>query len=275
VARHGKKHAREVRRDPLREKTLGFFEQLGDRLEGRGKAILYGLGGLIVAAALVYAFASWREKKANEAQQALARAIDIADSPVAGQQSPDAPPKPGAQTFSSERERAQRAADEFQKVADKYGDPYRTQANYFKAANLLTVDRAKGMSELDAIAKSGNREVAAWAKFALAQAEENDGQYDAAAAHYKELASARDNDAVIPVDTANFRLASVLEKQGKKAEAADILFQIVKASREAKGKDGKPVPPSSAAREADMKLEQLDPDRHSKLPPAPPRDLAS
>jgi tetratricopeptide (TPR) repeat protein len=273
VARHGKKHAREVRRDPLREKTLGLFEQLGDRLEGRGKAILYGLGGLIIAAALVYAFASWREKKASEAQQALARAIDIADSPVAGAQSLDSPTKPGAQTFSSERERAQRAADEFQKVADKYGDPYRTQANYFKAANLLTVDRAKGMSELDALAKSGNREVSAWAKFALAQAEENDGQYDAAAAHYKDLASARDN-AVIPVDTANFRLASVLEKQGKKTEAADILFQIVKASREAKGQDGKPVPPSSAAHEADTKLEQLDPERHSKLPPEPPRDLA-
>jgi hypothetical protein len=273
VARHGKKHAREVRRDPLREKTLGLFEQLGDRLEGRGKAILYGLGGLIIAAALVYAFASWREKKANEAQQALARAIDIADSPVAGAQSPTEPTKPGAQTFASERERAQRAADEFQKVADKYGDPYRTQANYFKAANLLTFDRAKGMSELDAIAKSGNREVAAWAKFALAQAEENDGQYDAAAALYKDLASARDN-AVIPVDTANFRLASVLEKQGKRTEEADILFQIVKASREAKGKDGKPVAPSSAAHDADTKLEQLDPERHAKLPPEPPRDLA-
>ncbi|MDT7541000.1 MAG: hypothetical protein QOE33_904 [Acidobacteriota bacterium] len=274
MARHGKKHAREVRRDPLREKTLGLFEQLGDRLEGRGKAILYGLGGLILAAVLVYAFMSWRESKANEARQALARAIEIADSPVAGAQSPDSPTKPGAQTFSSERERAQRAADEFQKVADKYGDPYRSQANYFKAANLLAVDRPKGLSELDALAKNSDREVSAWAKFALAQAEENDGQYDAAAALYKDLASAHDN-VVIPVDTANFRLASVLEKQGKKNEAADILFQIVKAAREAKGKDGKPIPSSSAAREADTKLQQLDPDRHSKLPPEPPRDLAS
>jgi predicted negative regulator of RcsB-dependent stress response len=274
VARHGKKHAREVKRDRFREETLGFFEKLGDRLEGRGKAILYGLGGLILAAALVYAFTSWREKKADEARQALARAIDIADSPVAGAESPDAPKKPGAQTFSSERERAQRAADEFQKVADKYGDPFRSQANYFKAANLLTVDRAKGLSELEALTKNGDREVSAWAKFALAQAQENDGQYDAAAALYKDLASARDN-AVIPVDTVNFRLASVYEKQGKRSEAADILFQIVKASREAKDKDGKPVAPSSAAHEADTKLEGLDPERHAKLPPEPPRDLSS
>jgi tetratricopeptide (TPR) repeat protein len=257
VAKHGRKHAREVRRDPIREKTLGFFENLGDRLEGRGRALLYGLGALVVAAA----------------RQALARAIDIAESPVAGAQSPGSPAKPGAQTFQSDRERAQRAVDEFQKVADKYGDPYRSQANYFKAANLLAVDRAKGVSELEALTKNGDKEVAAWAKFALAQARESDGQYDSAAALYRELAQARDN-AVVPVETANFRLASVLEKQGKKDEAAEILFQIVKSSREAKDKAGKPVPPSAAARDADTKLEQLDPDRHSKLPPEPPRDLA-
>jgi hypothetical protein len=73
----------------------------------------------------------------------------------------------------------------------------------------------------------------------------------------------------------NFRLASVYEKQGKKSEAADILFQMVKASREAKDKDGKPVPASSAARDADKKLEGLDPARHAQLPPEPTRDLAS
>jgi tetratricopeptide (TPR) repeat protein len=274
LAKHGRKHAREVRRDPIREKTLSFFDQLGDRLEGRGKALLYGLVGLVVVAALLYAFASWREAKANEARQALARAIDIAGSPVAGAESPEAPAKPGAQTFASERERAQRAVEEFQKVADKYkGEPYHSQANYFKAANLLTVDRQKGLSELDALTKSGDREVSAWAKFALAQARENDAQYDGAAALYKELASVKD-DAVVPTEIANLRLASVLEKQGKKSDAADILFNIVKASREAKDKDGKAVPPSSAARDADQKLEQLDPDRHSKLPPEPPRDLA-
>jgi hypothetical protein len=276
VARHGKKHAREIKRDRFREETLGFFEKLGDRLEGKGKAILYGLGAFVVAAALVYAFASWRESKANEARQALGRAIEIAESPVASA-SPAPSPQPGVQTFATERDRAQRAVEEFQKVADKYNsEPYRSQANYFKAANLLVVDRAKGLSELEALTKSGDREVSAWAKFALAQAHESDAQYDAAAALYKDLASAaRDSDAVIPADTVNFRLASVYEKQGKKSEAADLLFQIVKASREAKDKDGKPAPASSAARDADKKLAELDPARHAQLPPEPTKDLAS
>lgn len=276
MARHGKKHAREIKRDRFREETLGFFEKLGDRLEGKGKAILYGLVALVVAAVLVYAFASWRESKTNEAQQALGRAIEIAESPVAAAQTPNTPPpQPGAQTFATERERAQRAVEEFQKVADKYGDPTRAQANYFKAANLLVIDRTKGLSELEALTKSGDREVSAWAKFALAQAHESDAQYDAAAALYKDLAAARDADAVIPADTVNVRLASVYEKQGKKKEAADLLFQIVKASREAKDKDGKPAPASSAARDADKKLQELDPARHAQLPPEPAKDLAS
>lgn len=274
MARHGKKHAREIKRDRFREETLGLFDHIGNRLEGRGKTLLYGLGGLVLLGALAYALTGWRESKANEARQALGRAIEIAEAPVASAQTA-ATPQPGVQTFATERERAQRAAEEFQKVADKYGsEPYRSQANYFKATNLLLLDRAKGLGELEALTKGGDAQVSAWAKFALAQAHEADAQYDASAALYKDLASVKDS-AVVPADTANFRLATVLDKQGKKAEAADILFQLVKASREAKNKDGKPADPSSAAREADQKLQQLDPARHAQLPPEPPRNLPS
>ena len=101
---------------------------------------------------------------------------------------------------------------------------------------------------------------------ALAQARESDGEYDAAAAAYRELAAARDPK-VIPADTANLRLASVLEKQGKKQEAVELLFQIVKTAREARDKDGKPVAPSASARSAEDQLEKLDPARHAQLPP--------
>jgi hypothetical protein len=59
----------------------------------------------------------------------------------------------------------------------------------------------------------------------------------------------------------------VLEKQGNKQEAAELLFQIVKSAREARGKDGKPVAPSASARAAEEQLEKLDPARHAQLPP--------
>jgi hypothetical protein len=41
------------------------------------------------------------------------------------------------------------AIDEFEKVAAKYGDPYRSQARYFIASNRLGVDRGQRASRAD------------------------------------------------------------------------------------------------------------------------------
>jgi len=265
VARTGtsKKRARELKHDRFRDATMGAFDHLGDRLEGKGRTILYALGAVIALAVLAYVWSLWSERRASEARHALGQAIEIAEANVS------ASPVPGstALTFPSERERAQKAVEEFQKVANKYPDPYREVARYLAATQLLTVDRNRGLSELEAISRSGSREVAARAKFALAQAKEADGQYDAAAALYNELL--KEKETVVPNDSVNLRLAFVYEKQGKKAEAADILFRLVEAARSAQGKDGKPAPQSAAAREAAEKLETLDPARYAQLPPEP------
>lgn len=246
---------------------MGVFDRLGDRLEGKGQTILYAIAGIVALAILAGVFSWWRGKHADEASRALGRAIDIAEAPV----SPT--PQPGATgpTFASDRDRAQAAVAEFQKVEAKYGDPYRSLAHYFRAANLLTVDRANGIKELESLTHNGDEEIAARARFALAQAREQDGQYDAAAALYSELGKA--NTDTVPADTANLRLAAVYEKQGKKQEAADLLFHIVEASRKARDKEGKPVPESAAARDAADRLQRLDPARYAQLPPEPPKDL--
>jgi tetratricopeptide (TPR) repeat protein len=271
VAPSKKKHAREVRRDKFREKTLAQFDRVGDRLEGKGRTLLYALSAL-VGLALLFGVYSWRSgRKAEEATRALGRVTEIVNATVAPS------PVPGASglSFTSEKERAERVVEEAQKVEQKYGDPYKSLAHYFRAANLLTVDRTKGIGELEALTKNGDAEVAARSKFALALAREADGQHDQAAALYNELASAKSS--AVPVDTANLRLALVYEKQGKRSEAAEILFQIAKTAREAKDKDGKPITQSAAAREAAQKLERLDPARHAQLPtePAPAINLPS
>ena len=242
---------------------MGAFERLGDRLEGKGRTILYALGAVIALAVGYFLWSTWNERRASEARHALGQAIEIAEANVS------ASPVPGSTglTFPSERERAQKAVEEFQKVAAKYPDPYREVARYMAATQLLTVDRNRGLSELEAIGRSGSREVAARAKFALAQAKETDGQYDAAAALYNELL--KEKETVVPNDSVNLRLASIYEKQGKKAEAADILFRLVEAARRAQGKDGKPAPQSAAAGEAAAKLQTLDPARYEQLPPEP------
>ncbi len=242
---------------------MGLVDRLADKLEGKGRILLYGLGAL-VGILLIAGIWRWHSnKKAQEAYQALGRAIEVSSATVTPA------PSPGATglSFGSDKERAEHAVTAFQAVAVKYGDPYRELARYFIAANKLALNRGEGISELDALSKSGNQEVSTLAKFALAQAREEDGQYDAAAALYSDLA--KKNDAAIAADTANLRLAKIYQKQGKKKEAADVLFSIVEASRKAKDPEGKPMTPSSAARDAATELEKLDSARYAQLPPEP------
>lgn len=269
MAKYKKKRARQLKQDKFRDTTMGLVDRASNRLEGKGRKILYGIGALIALGLITWGFMAWRAGKTDEASQALGRAIKITETPVV------ATPVPGstAPSFASEKERAQRAFDEFQKVAEKYSGTTREYARYFAATQQLLLDRGKATTELDALSKSTEPEVATLAKFALAQAKEADGKYDEAAAIYNDLVKL--NSHLITPDTANLRLAAAYEKLGKKQEAADILFKMVETARQAKDKDGKPLPESSAARKAAEELEKLDPARHAQLTPPPiPDNLA-
>jgi tetratricopeptide (TPR) repeat protein len=267
LAKYKKKRVRELQHDKFRDTAGVIFDRLGDKFEGKGRTILYGIVGALVLVLLIGLYVRWSNRKADEAKRAMGRAIAIASTPLAGDTTAA---DPNAPTFSSEQERAQKAIDEFEKVAAKYGDPYRIEARYFVGTNLLAIDRNKAMVELAEVSKSSIAEVATLAKFALAQAKEADAKLDEAGKLYSELAA--QNISVITADTANLRLAGVFEKQGKKQEAADLLFNIVDAARKAKDTDGTPMPLSAAARDATEKLQQLDPDRYSKLTPETPSD---
>ena len=267
MAKYSKKRQRELKKDQFRDKTMEVLDRVGDRLEGKGRTILYVLAGIVAVAILAGVYSWWSNKKSQEAAQALGRAIEIASTPVQPQ------PVPGSNqpSYPTEQARAEQAVAEFQKVADKYSGQTREMARYFMAVNRLTLDRPRGINELDALTKSGYKEVATQARFALAQAKEGDGQLDAAAAIYQQLA--QENNSAIPGDTVNLRLASIYEKQGKTKEAVDLLFKIADNSRKAKSPDGKPLPKSSAAREAETKLQKLDAARYAQLPPEAPSDL--
>ena len=263
MARYKKKRVRELQHDRFRDTAISVFDRLGNVLEGRGKAILYGIVGAVLLAILVGVGVTWSRRKADEARRALGRGITIASAPVTSTS-----PLDPASTYANEQERAQKAIEEFQKVIAKYGDPYRTEARYFVATNLLYVDREKGIGELAELTKSNSSDIASLAKFALAQAKEADGKYDEAAQLYSQLAS--QNSAIITPEMANLRLAMVYQKQGKKKEAADSLFQIADAARKAKDSEGTDLPMSAAAREASQELQKLDPDRFAQLPPEAP-----
>lgn len=264
MARYKKKLARKLQHDRFRDTTLSLFDRLGDRLEGRGRTILYGIAGVILIGILAGVWIAWSRRKADEARRALGRAITISTAPLASAPGAD----PAGPSFTSEQERARRSIEEFEKVAAKYGDPYHTEAKFFIASHRLSVEREKAISELQELSKNSNKDVATLAKFALGQAKEGDGKFDEAAVLYQELAA--QNSVIVTPGTANLRLAAVYSKQGNKKEAADLLFQIVDSARKAKDSAGTPLPQSEAAREAALELQKLDPDRYAQLPPESP-----
>lgn len=239
------------------------FDHLGDSLEGRGRTILYGIAALIALAALAIFYNYWSAGRAEDANRALGRAIQTSTAEV----TPSPSPGSTQPTFPNERARAEAAVREFQTVVNEHGDPQREIARYFIAVNNLTLDRARGISELETLTGSGNAEVAAMSKFALAQSREADNRLDDAANLYRELAG--QSNPIIPSDTANVRLAAVLEKQDKRQEAADILFRIVETARRTAGSDAQSPALTSAARDAAGRLQTLDPARYAQLPPEP------
>lgn len=264
MAKYKKKRARELKHDRFRDTTIGLMDRATDRLEGKGKTILYGLAALVALGVIFLIFNAWRSSKADEARQALGRAIEIAQAPVIEQ-----PVAGNTQiSFPNETERAKRAVAEFRQVEAKYSGSTREMARYFAANNLLALDRPAAINELQSLTGSGEREVATLARFALAQAKEADNKLDEAAALYSELAKM--NSPLITTETANLRLALVYEKQGKKKESAELLFNIAEPARKAKDKDGKPLPQPAAAREAAQKLEKIDPARYAQLTPDTP-----
>ncbi|HYW74746.1 MAG TPA: hypothetical protein VE961_27215 [Pyrinomonadaceae bacterium] len=265
MAKYNKKRARELKHDRFRDATMLLADRLADRIAGRRQQILYGLVALIVVAIGIYAIVRWRNKHADEAAAAMGRAIAINEADIG----PNPPPGSRDPFFTSQQERSERAIQEFEKIAAKYGEPYRTEARYFIASNELVTDRLKGETDLQNLTNASG-DVGVLAKYALGQAKESDGALDQAATLYSQIVSA--NSPVVTSDSANLRLAVVYNKQGKKKEAADILFNMISTARNAKDKDGKPIPESAASRAAAQELLKIDPTRHATLP-APPSPL--
>ena len=262
MAKYKKKRARELKHDRFRDATMLLADKMADRVAGRRQQILYALIALVVIAIGIYVFVRWRNKHAEEARAAMGRAIAINAADI----SPVFPAGSKDPVFTSQQERSERAILEFEKIAAKYGEPYRSEAQYFIATNELVTNRLKAETDLQNLSQ-GNGDTAILAKFALAQAKESDGNLGEAARLYNEIAQA--NSPVITTNSANLRLADVYSKQGKKKEAADLLFNMVETARKARDKDGKPIPESSASREAAQELLKIDPTRHAQLPPPP------
>jgi len=245
--------------DPLQQQVVPRLEEVGKKLEGKGRTILYVVGAAVLVVIAVVVVMRMTRSSSAAAQTALGKAIETSQAMISESGTPAGSTE---KTFKTERERAEAAIAEFQIVVDKFGGDAAEKAKYFIAVNRLHVDRPAGIGELEAL--SGQDEPAGrLAKFALAQTRINDSRYDDAAKLLQELISS--SETVIAKDTLNFELAKVYEKQEKKQEALDLYFNIAKTASEAKDAEGKAIRMSQTAMDAKKKVEEMDPERAKQI----------
>lgn len=245
--------------DEFQQRVGSRVEEFGKKVEGHSKTILYGIAALVVLGIVAWIFFAWSARSEAAAQAALGKAIATSQARVT-----DTAPAAGSteRTFKTEQERAQAAIAEFETVAEQHGGDVGRKARYLAAVTRLSVDRSAATQQLEELAKS-DEPAGRMAKFALAQVKVGDGKLDEAAALYQELNSS--TNTLPSKDTVSIELAKVYEKQGKRGEAVNLLFSILKSASEAKDLDGKPVPLSPNLQAAKEKLRELDPQKAAEV----------
>jgi TolA-binding protein len=205
---------------------------------------------LTVAAVIVLVVAgiaagSWYylNQQDQKASLEMSQAVRTLNTPV---RPPNMPAQAEAPSFASSAERATAAHKQFQAIVDKYPHTHAAEfARYFlglTAANLG--DNASAERELQKVVSSGNSDVVALAKMALASVYRNTGRNKQAVDLYKQLA-AKPASTVGKV-AAQMELAATYQSDNQPLEAKRI-YEIIQ----------KENPASEVAQLATTKLQEL------------------
>jgi tetratricopeptide (TPR) repeat protein len=181
-------------------------------------------GGIALAAivALVLSGVIYNSRS-DAASAAFGAAMQAYQTPLAqpGQEAP-----PGVKTYASAAERAKAANAQFLDVANKYGmTPSGKNARYFAGLTEIEMGQTQQAEDtLKQVAGGWNGELAALAKYALAELYRNSGRNDQAVDLYKELM--KKPTTTVPAGMAQLALADLYQVEGKtdlaKKELADL-----------------------------------------------------
>jgi tetratricopeptide (TPR) repeat protein len=189
--------------------------------------IVLGLVVAAIAGGLVY------NMRSDAAAAAFGAAMQVYQSPLT---QPGEPVPPGAKAFATSADRAKGANALFLAIADKYGmTPSGANARYF--AGLTYNDAGETQQAEDAlkrVAGGWNKNLAALAKFSLAQLYRNSGRDPQAIDLYNQL-SAKPTTTV-PYGLAQLQLAELYQSEGNAKQAKDIYAAL--KDKDAKGPAG-------------------------------------
>lgn len=214
---------RQHRHDLKHDRFVDEIGALSQRAKANQRLLLTLAGGLIAIAVLVFGIYFYRGKREDNAQQALAAAIDTAEASI-GEKQPQGATGPH---FKTEADRNAAAEKAFKDVRSNYGG---TDAADVAGLYLARIAVAKGDVKTgrellqDFIEDHGDNILVSTARFSLYQLRIENGE---AAKVAQELnAELEKSEPVLPGDSLLVLLAQAYEVQGNAAKSKEAYKRI-------------------------------------------------
>jgi TolA-binding protein len=199
----------------------------------------------VVAVVLAAGIGGWYylSTQDEKASLELSQAIRTMDTPLRPAGTPEQPDFP---SFTSAKERTEAAKKQFQAIVDKYPHTHTADmAHYFLGVTAADLsDNAAAERNFKDVASSGNKDVAAVAKFALASLYGQTNRVKEAVPLYQELINKP--TASVSKVTAQLQLADLYQNSNQPLDAKRIYEQVKKEN-----------PGNEAGQLATQKLAQL------------------
>lgn len=247
---------RPTRRDMKRDELADVMERGVEYAGSHAKTILLAIGALLALVALYGAFSMYRSSRAEQANAALAKAIEVYQAPIDPTAAkPDDPENP---TFADTAARQAKAKTLFQELRDDYGS---TDAGSIAGVYLAQIALAENQPDQartlwnEFVESHGDHLLAGQARVNLLQLDRSQGKGEEVA--QKLTAMLDEAEPALPQDIILHELAITQEQLGKNADAVQSYQRILDE-----------FPQSPFAGDARQKISALDPSRAAGgLPP--------
>ncbi len=215
----------QLKQDAFSRVTIDAAGKTADwTVEHRSTLIISVIALAIVVAAVIggWYYLNGQDEKASLDLSQAVRTMDTQLRPAGTPEQPDFP------TFTSAKDRAQAAHKQFQAIVDKYPHTRTADmAHYFLGVTAATLgDNAAAERHFKEVVSTGNRDVAAVAKMALASIYAQTNRTKDAIALYQELINKP--TASVSKVTAQLQLAELYQNSNQPLDAKRLYEQIKK-----------------------------------------------
>ncbi len=188
--------------------------------------MIWTAGGILAAAAIVIGLLAWNSRQNERANMDLSKALHTLNAPL---RPAGSPADPNSKSFTSSAERGKEAEKELKTVAGQFPHtkPGKIAAYLAGTAAIQAGDNSDAEQQLKSVADSGDKDVSALAKLALADLYRSTSRAGDAAKIYKDLTDHPTD--TVPKGEAQLQLAEMYEATDPK-EAATLYQQIQKES---------------------------------------------